>query len=141
MRNNHLEILEIITNKFKEIDQILGNVSLMGYQIGILPALSISIFLVLILLFFLKRKRKGRAVPQADPPSAIIQETIEPIDEAKEIDEESIVDFFLNIYKIQLGETQLARGSFKLLDSVVVNTRRTYELQVFHDKQWVSRRM
>ncbi|MDP4980267.1 MAG: hypothetical protein NWQ21_12520 [Desulfobacterales bacterium] len=141
MQNNHLEILEIITNKFKEIDQILGNVSLMGYQIGILPALSISIFLVLILLFFLKRKRKGRAVPQAEPPPAIIEETIEPIDEAKEIDEESIVEFFLNIYKIQLGETQLARGSFKLLDSVVVDTRRTYELQVFHDKQWVSRRM
>ncbi|MGA9476673.1 MAG: hypothetical protein WBV21_02780, partial [Desulfobacterales bacterium] len=67
MQNNHLEILEIITNKFKEIDQILGNVSLMGYQVGILPVLSISIFLVLILLFFLKRKRKGRAVPQAEP--------------------------------------------------------------------------
>lgn len=141
MQNNHLEILEIISNKFKEIDQILGNVSLMGYQIGILPALSISIFLVLILLFFLKRKRKGRAVPQAEPPPAIIEETIESIDEAKEIDEGSIVEFFLNIYKIQLGETQLARGSIKLLDSVVVDTRRTYELQVFHDKQWVSRRM
>jgi serine/threonine protein kinase len=141
MQNNHLEILEIITNKFKEIDQIFGNASLMGYQIGILPALSISILLVLILLFFLKRKRKERAVPQAEPPPVIIEETIEPIDEAKEIDEESIVEFFLNIYKIQLGETQLARGSFKLPDSVVVDTRRTYELQVFHDKQWVSRRM
>jgi len=141
MQNNHLEILEIITNKFKEIDQILGNVSLMGYQIRILPALSISIFLVLFLLFFLKRKRKESAVPKAEPPPVIIEETIEPIDEAKEIDEESIVEFFLNIYKIQLGETQLARGSFKLLDSVVVDSRRTYELQVFHDKQWVSRRM
>jgi serine/threonine protein kinase len=141
MQNNQLEILEIITNKFKEIDQIIGNVSLMGYQFGILPALSVSIFLVLILLFFLKRKRKGRSVPQAEPPPAIIEETIEPIDEAKEIGEESIVDFFLNIYKIQLGETQLARGRFKLLDSVVVDARRTYELEVFHNKQWVSRRM
>jgi serine/threonine protein kinase len=141
MQNNQLEILEIITNKFKEIDQIIGNVSLMGYQFGILPALSVSIFLVLILLFFLKRKRKGRSVPQAEPPPAIIEETIEPIDEAKEIGEESIVEFFLNIYKIQLGETQLARGRFKLLDSVVVDARRTYELEVFHNKQWVSRRM
>jgi serine/threonine protein kinase len=141
MQNNQLEILEIIKNKFKEIDQIIGNVSLMGYQVGILPALSVSIFLVLILLFFLKRKRKGRSVPQAEPPPAIIEETIEPIDEAKEIGEESIVDFFLNIYKIQLGETQLARGRFKLLDSVVVDARRTYELEVFHNKQWVSRRM
>ena len=141
MQNNQLEILEIITNKFKEIDQIIGNVSLMGYQFGILPALSVSIFLVLILLFFLKRKRKGRAVPQAEPEPAIIEETIEPIDEAKEIGEESIVEFFLNIYKIQLGETQLARGRFKLLDSVVVDARRTYELEVFHNKQWVSRRM
>ena len=141
MQNNHLEIVETITNKFKEIDQFLGNVSLMGYQFNILPALSVSIFLVLVLLFFLKRKRKERAVPQAEPPPAIIEETIEPIDEAKEIDEESIVDYFLNIYKMQLGETQLARGRFKLLDSVVADTRRTYELQVFHDKQWVSRRM
>jgi hypothetical protein len=141
MQNNQLEILDIIKNKFKEIDQIIGNVSLMGYQVGILPALSVSIFLVLILLFFLKRKRKGRSVPQAEPPPAIIEETIEPIDEAKEIGEESIVEFFLNIYKIQLGETQLARGRFKLLDSVVVDARRTYELEVFHNKQWVSRRM
>ena len=143
MQNNHLEILEIITNKFKEIDQILGNVSLLGYQIGILPTLSISIFSGLVLLFLLKRKRKRkeRTSPQAEPPPVIIEETIEPIDELKEIDEESIVEFFLNIYKIQLGETQLARGRFKLLDSVVVDTRRTYELEVFHDKQWQSRRM
>lgn len=141
MQNIHLEILETITNKFREIDLILGSVPLAGYQIGILPALSISIFLVLILLFFLKRKRKGRAVPRAEPPPAIIAETIEPTDEAKETDEERIVEFFLNIYKIQLGETQQSRGRFKLLDSVVVDTRRTYELQVFHDKQWVSRRM
>jgi serine/threonine protein kinase len=141
MQNNHMAILEIIRNKFKEIDQILGNVSLAGVQIGILPALSISIVLVLILLFLLKRKRKGRTAPQVEPPPAIIEETIEPIEEVKEIDEESIVDFFLNIYKIQLGETQLARGRFKLLDSVVVDARRTYELEVFHDKQWVSRRM
>ena len=141
MQNNHLEILEIIPNKLKEIDEVLGNVSLLGYQIGILPALSIFIFLGLILLFLLKRKRKGRVAPQEAVPPAIIEETVEQIDEVKEIDEESIVDFFLNIYKMQLGETQLARGRFKLLDSAVIDTRRTYELEVFHDKQWVSRRM
>jgi serine/threonine protein kinase len=141
MQFNHLDVLEIITNKFREVDHVLTNVPLIGHHPVILPALSGSFFLAIIGLFFWKRKRKGKAATPKEPSPALVEEMIEPLDEAKEIDEGSIVEFFLNIYKIQLGETQQAKGRFELLDASVVGAARTYELHVFHDRQWVSRRM
>ncbi|MFZ0611877.1 MAG: hypothetical protein WAM73_06555 [Desulfobacterales bacterium] len=141
MQMSQFDFLEKILNKFKEIDTIWRSLPLIGRHIDPLAALGFLLLLILMALFLVKRKRKEKTVLQNEPPPEKIAEPVEPSVEVKEIDEDGIVDFFLNIYKVQLGGTPQTKGHFKLLDTGAANTRRTYELTVLRDKQRASRRM
>ncbi|MFZ0240197.1 MAG: hypothetical protein WAL90_01025 [Desulfobacterales bacterium] len=140
MQLSQFDFFEKILNKFKEIDITWRSLPLIGRHIDPLAALVFFTLLILLVLFLVKRKRTEITIPQNDPPQKTA-EFIEPIAEAKDINEDGIVDFFLNIYKVQLGGTPQTTGHFKLQETGAAQTRRTYELTVLHDKQRASRRM
>jgi serine/threonine protein kinase len=128
--------------KFKEIDRFLATVPVTGDYTGVLVLASLGLVLLLILLILSKR----RSAPQAEEedreePETITEDVLEPMEEEAEITQDDIVAFFLRIYKVQLGEPKEAKAKFITLESEGGRTTKTYELQVFHNKQWVSRRM
>ncbi len=141
MHMSQLEIVAKILNKFKEIDTLWRGLPLIGRHIDPLAALVIFFLLILMVLFLVKRNRKEKIVFRNEPPPAKPAEPIEPVVAAKEINEDGIVDFFLNIYKVQLGGTPQTTGHFRVLDTGAAGMHRTYELTVMHDKQRASRRM
>ena len=62
-------------------------------------------------------------------------------DEPVVIDEQKIAHFFLNLYKVQLGASKEASAKVDLLEAESTDDRKTFELRVLHNKQWVDRRM
>jgi len=98
----------------------------------------------LLIVFFLIIKRLRRKKPEVieimDEPEEV-ERVATGIENTDEIGEESIVEFFLGVYKAQIGAPKTAQSSFKLLKSKSAVTRQTYELKVLHPKDWVSRRM
>ncbi|GAB6096867.1 hypothetical protein JCM14469_31200 [Desulfatiferula olefinivorans] len=58
-----------------------------------------------------------------------------------EYNRDVVVRFFLNIFKIQLGAMKSAPAKFQVIGSINVWPNRVYELSVFHEGDWVSRRM
>ena len=52
-----------------------------------------------------------------------------------------IVQVFLNVFRTQCGAPEEAPVNFKRLESASSDERTTYELQVFYQQQWLSRRM
>lgn len=141
MQVSRFDFFEKFFNKFNEIGTSWKSLPLIGGHIGLLAAIVFSLLILLMVLFLVKRKRKEKTVPRDERPLEIIAARSEPSAEAKEVNEDGIVDFFLNIYKVQLGGTPQTKGHFKLVDSGGGHSRRTYELTVLHDKQRASRRM
>jgi serine/threonine protein kinase len=54
---------------------------------------------------------------------------------------ESVLRFFLNTYKLQLGASEQDLGKFIYIESQLYGQTETYELQVRRDNKWMSRRM
>jgi hypothetical protein len=52
-----------------------------------------------------------------------------------------IVKVFLNVFRTQCGAPEEASVNFKCLESASSHERATYQLQVYHQQQWLSRRM
>ncbi len=97
----------------------------------------------LVLFFWIRSRKTGK---RDDPPRddlADIEELVaeEEPDEPTVIDEQKIAHFFLNLYKVQLGASKEARTRLNLLEAESTADRKTFELQVLHNKEWVERRM
>jgi len=92
-----------------------------------------------------KRGRKSVADPEEtiDLDEAIVEEVEEFIEEKKQapISSEAIAQFFLKVYKAQLGESPDARSETKPLESESIAPKMTYELRVAHKRGWETRRM
>ncbi len=128
--------------KFKEIDQLLAKVPVTGDHTGVVVLAALGAVLLLILLVLSKRRKPPQAVKEEqEAPETITGEMLEPIGEVAQIEQDDIVAFFLRIFKVQLGEPKEAKSKFMALDAAAGSPKKTYELQVFHNKQWVSRRM
>ena len=128
--------------KFKEIDQLLAKVPVTGDHTGMVILAALGVVLLLILLILSKRRKSLQPVKEAqEVPETIAEEMLEPIEEEAEINQDDIVAFFLRIFKVQLGEPKEAKAKFMPLEAGAGSPKETYELQVFHNKQWVSRRM
>ena len=128
--------------RFKEIDQLLAQTPVTGDYTTVVVLAGLGVILLLILAL-LSRKRRAPVpvVEEDDPPEEITEDMFEPIEEEVEIHQDDIVEFFLRIFKVQLGEPKEADSKFEQLESGAGSAQKTYELQVFHNKQWVSRRM
>ena len=133
--------MDNLIEKFKDIDQLLAKVPVTGDYTGALALALLGVILFLTFLILSKR----RIAPDSDevevPPETTAEETIESTEEEAVIKRDDVVEFFLRLFKVQLGAPQEAKAKFKALDGEAGNKRRTYEIEVFHDKKWVSRRM
>ena len=129
-------------DRFKEIDQLLAQTPVTGDYTTVVVLAGLGIILLLILAL-LSRKRRSPVpvVEDEELPEEITEDMFEPIEEEVEIHQDDIVEFFLRIFKVQLGEPKEANSKFEPLESGAESAKKTYELQVFHNKQWVSRRM
>jgi serine/threonine protein kinase len=93
----------------------------------------------------IKRSRKAVEGPEEkiDLDEAILEEVEEIAEEEKQalISSEAIAEFFLKVYKAQLGESQDAASEVKPLESESIAPKMTYELRVAHKGGWETRRM
>lgn len=140
---NQLHFFDKVLRTIKEINSWLAEVPVTGVYTGWLVLL-LLIFVVLLTawLSIRRRKRLRRATSAEELQEVFAEEISESIEEDAEINRENIVEFFLIVFRAQLGAPKDARVNFKPLDETGSgNGNTTYELQVFHDKQWVSRRM
>ena len=128
--------------KFKEIDQLLAKVPVTGDYTGVVVLASLGVVLLLILWVLSKRRSAPQAVEEdQEELETITEDMLEPMEEEAAITQEDIVAFFLRIFKVQLGEPKEAKAKFMPLESEAGRTKKTFELQVFHNKKWVTRRM
>ncbi len=52
-----------------------------------------------------------------------------------------IIEYFLNLYKIHIGEQKVTKANFRLLEDQNIGKLKTYELRVQHGDKWSARRM
>jgi hypothetical protein len=97
---------------------------------------------------FRERKRRGRKSVEnpeetIDLDEAVLEEVEEIVEEEKQapISGEAIAEFFVKVYKAQLGESQGATSELKPLESESIAPKITYELRVAHKRGWETRRM
>jgi len=90
--------------------------------------------LAFVLMGFLKIKRKSGQLNTV---------TEESFDEKRKDfnDMEKIVDFFLDLFKIQLGASKDTKTTFLPVASMSSNSSHVYELRVKNNGDWTSRRM
>jgi len=87
------------------------------------------------------RKKEERPVELKDVACDVIPPKKADIAKGEEYNREVVVQFFLKIYKIQLGAMKTAPEKFQPVTSINVWPKRVYELSVFHEGDWVSRRL
>ena len=61
--------------------------------------------------------------------------------DSQKTDVEGIAEFFVNIFKAQVGAPKAAKFKIKELDSTAIAPKKTFELQVLHNSEWMQRRM
>ena len=129
-----------LIEKYQEIDLLLKQIPYVGeYAWYIILALAVLIFALLVKSIMRRKK------PTAKPPPAekVVTEAVveAEAEEEEEIDQTSIVKFFLKLYKVQLGEPKSVPSEFRPLDLEPSASKTTYELRVHRKKDWESRRM
>ncbi|MGD2272829.1 MAG: hypothetical protein PVI06_20705, partial [Desulfobacterales bacterium] len=122
-----------------------AQVPIIGDHLWLIPA---GIF-VLIVLWFVLRAVIRRGAKSAEDPGHFTEIDELILDEVEEIlDEEQVVvsrkdisEFFMKIYKAQLGESQGTLSEIKPLKTESIAPKMTYELRVAHKQNWEVRRM
>ena len=128
--------MELLTKVKMTIDQVPF--------LGDHPWLLALIPVCIIALFFWLRSRKADETDEQPLEELVDAEELVAEEEPEEpvvIDELKIAEFFLDLYKVQLGASKDARAKLDLLQAESTDERKTFELQVLHDNDWVDRRM
>ena len=102
-----------------------------------IPLVSAAILFTSLIWLWSKRSAHKKFPNESDPKNTSA---------SKEIKEKlptrlDIVDFFLNLYKYQIGAEPDARAEFLPLNSTSSGPNRIYELRVRHMNDWSKRRM
>jgi hypothetical protein len=115
-----------------------------------LLALIAVVFICGLIVVFRRRSKSARKMAP-EKSSALGRSAVTDKDESSAVgiesqssdatDEERIAEFFIRIFKAQLGAPKSARYKLKELDSTAIAPRKTYELEVLHNSEWSSRRM
>jgi len=96
---------------------------------------------------FVRKKRPPRRVDSspATPPETVAEERSVPDSDetadAREIQDPDIVQFFLELYKEQIGASRTCEAVWEEMQAARFDSGKTYELRVRQDDDWVSRRM
>ena len=99
-----------------------------------------GILVVFILIVRRIRRKKPKVVEIVNEIEEVEAAEVEE-DESVDINVDAIIEFFLRIYKSQVGAPQSAKSNFKLLETKSGIGRQTYELKVHHQTEWLTRRM
>jgi serine/threonine protein kinase len=133
-----------IIQKYQEIDQLLKQTPYVGEYAWYIILALVVLIIALLVKSMVKRKKPVSKAPSHKAAAAeeVVAAAVEmKPGEYEEIDQESIVKFFLKLYKVQLGEPQTATSEFRPLDADPNASKTTYELRVHRKKDWESRRM
>ena len=129
------------------MDEILAHIKDTIHQVPYLnehPWLLAVIPVCIVVLFVLLRLRK-RGPKEEQPVDEVVDIEELVVEEEPEkpvvIDEHKIAQFFLNLYIVQLGASKEANAKYDLVESESTADRKTFELNVLHNKEWVDRRM
>lgn len=122
---------------------------------GMLKAIPFwAVFILLILAVVNRVNMMRRKAPVEKKPEPVVRAEVEAEEEPaepapKEVDaakggeynRDVVVRFFLKIFKIQIGALKTAPAKFKPVTTINVWPKRVYELSVYHEGDWVSRRL
>ena len=110
------------------------------WVIGILAVTAISIIAMLVV--HLKKSRRRRAVENIDRSQEQAGlETIPAENEKEGITPSDIINYFLNLFKHQIGADPEAPVNAKFLEEKSSGTNYVYELRIHHRGDWMRRRM
>lgn len=127
------------------IKRVSPGIYLTREMIIAIPFWVLLILLALTGVNWVSRKRSGKIEPL--PDKIIVEEGVEELPKEADVakggdyNRDVVVRFFLNIYKIQLGALKTAPAKYEPVQTINVWPKRVYELSVFHEGDWVSRRM
>jgi hypothetical protein len=119
---------------------------------GMLIAIPFWIIVVLCLLkvidlISIKRfKKKTGPVTKSTRKNEPVEENGESTQEfdvskGGDFNKEILVQFFLKLFKIQIGATKSSPGKYTAITTINVWPNRVYELSVLHEGDWVTRRL
>ncbi len=109
------------------------------WVIGILAATAFCIILLLALHLILKNRQP---VPDpAQPAKARKPATPPPDDDDDEITPSDIIEYFLNLFRLQIGANPDAPMETKALMDNTSGSNTVYELRIKHRGEWMRRRM
>jgi serine/threonine protein kinase len=109
------------------------------WVIGILAATAFCIILLLTLRLVLKNRQ-----PAAEPaqPEKVEEPATPPKNDADDgITPSDIIDYFLNLFRLQIGADQNAPMKTKALMDNASGSNTVYELRIKHRGEWMRRRM
>ncbi len=126
-----------------------------GIQIskGMVIAIPFWVIVILSLLTFINWITEQRFWKKSGPRPGRVKkksETVENTETAGEefdaakggdFNREIIVQFFLKLFKIQVGAKKSSPGKYSPVTTINVWPNRVYELSVLHEGDWVSRRL
>ena len=107
---------------------------------GMLAAAALGI----ILLLTLHRVRKRRPSPEPNRPPKVDKPAAPPArkdEKHEEITPSDIIDYFLNLFRLQIGADPSAEMNTKALSDNASGTHTVYELRIKHRGEWMRRRM
>lgn len=93
--------------------------------------------------FWRKKESRVQSKKVKSEPVAESGQSGEEIDTAKGADfnREIIVQFFLRLFKIQVGAKKSSPGKYSPVTTINVWPNRVYELSVLHEGDWLTRRL
>jgi len=109
------------------------------WVIGILAATVFCIILLLVLHLIFKNRRP---LPNPAQPAKIQKPATPPPNDADdEITPSDIIDYFLNLFRLQIGADPDAPMKTKALMDSASGSNTVYELRIKHRGEWMRRRM
>ncbi|MGW8302935.1 MAG: hypothetical protein ACWGNO_12740 [Desulfobacterales bacterium] len=109
------------------------------WVIGILAATVFCIILLLVLHLILKNRRP---LPNPAPAAKIRKPATPPPNDAdNEITPSDIIDYFLNLFRLQIGADPGVPMKTKALMDSASGSNTVYELRIKHRGEWMRRRM
>jgi hypothetical protein len=127
-------------NLLSDVTRLLDQFPVIGNAAWWLVPAAILLLAVSVAAVIRRRRRKPTLAETAgETPAMEVAAKTGPARAV--IDEDSIAAFFLDLYKVQMGEPKGARSELKPLAPLLGQSGKTYELKVWHNKHWESRRM
>ncbi len=104
-------------------------------------AMVLVIVSILQRIFQAKNKRRRQAAKAGENPAALDAVIPKHMGSTGDGDEDQIIRYFLNLFRIQLGAPETAVVEYELMETVMEAKNKVFELRIRHDGEWAKRRM